>query len=410
MLTRRVVVTGIGAVTAIGNCWQDARQRLRAGRNAVVRMDEWDVYDGLYTRLAAPVAGFRRPEFLNRKQARTMGRVSLMAVSATASALRQSGLEGSSLLTSGKVGVAYGSSTGSTDAVMDFSKMLIQKSTTGINATTYIRMMSHTAAVNVAVHFGLTGRVITTSSACTSGSQALGYAFEAISSGRQVAMLAGGGEELCPTEAAVFDTLYATSTCNDKPELTPRPFDRDRDGLVIGEGACTFVLEDLDHARSRGAPVLAEVVGFGTNCDGTHVTRPNTHTMRRCMEIALDDSGLPPSEIDYINAHGTATEHGDIAECQAVSALFGSNLPMSSLKSFLGHTLGACGAIEAWMTVEMLREGWFAPTVNLDNIDPRCGELDHIQRTGRSLDAEYAMSNNFAFGGINTSLIFRRSS
>jgi len=337
-----------------------------------------------------------------------MGRVSLMAVAATGDALRQAGLEGSSMLKDGLVGVAYGSSTGSTDAVMDFSRMLIEHKTAGLNATTYIRMMSHTAPVNIAVHFGLTGRVITTSSACTSGSQAIGYAFETIRNGRQIAMVAGGGEELCPTEAAVFDTLYATSTCNDTPELTPRPFDRDRDGLVIGEGACTFVLEELDHARSRGATILAEVVGFGTNCDGTHVTRPNLVTQRRCMELALADSGLPPSAIDYVSAHGTATDQGDVAESQATSEVFGSAVPISSMKSFLGHTLGACGSIEAWLTLEMMRDGWFAPTVNLHNVDPRCAELDYIQHTGRHLDAEHVMSNNFAFGGINTSLVFRR--
>jgi 3-oxoacyl-[acyl-carrier-protein] synthase II len=178
--------------------------------------------------------------------------------------------------------------------------------------------------------------------------------------------------------------------------------------LVIGEGACTFLLEDLDHAKARGADILAEVIGFGTNCDGAHVTRPNRITMGRCMELALADAGLPPTAIGYVNAHGTATEHGDIAESHATSELFGANLPISSLKSYLGHSLGACGAIEAWLTIEMMNHGWFAQTANLENVDPRCGELDYIQGQGRRITTDCVMSNNFAFGGINTSLVFRR--
>lgn len=370
-------------------------------------MDSWD-YEGMHTRLAAPVSDFPGLPHLNRKKTRTMGRVSLMAVAATERALEQAGLSDSELLCGGSVGVAYGSSTGSTDAAMDFTRMLLDRKVDGITATTYIRMMSHTAPVNIAVHFGLTGRVITTSSACTSGSQAIGYAFEAVRSGRQVAMIAGGGEELCPTEAAVFDTLYATSTRNDAPGTTPRPFDKDRDGLVIGEGACTFLLEDLAHAEARGANIRAEIVGFGTNCDGAHVTRPNRVTMGRCMELALGDAGLPPSAIGYVNAHGTATEHGDIAESQATSELFGSRMPISSLKSYLGHTLGACGAIEAWMAIEMMNHGWFAQTANLKTVDPLCGELDYIQGQGQRIATDCVMSNNFAFGGINTSLVLRK--
>lgn len=400
-------MTGIGAVTAIGNSWAEAQPRLAAGRNAVVYMDSWD-YEGMNTRLAAPVSDFPGLPHLNRKKTRTMGRVSLLAVAATERALRQAGAEGAEWLGNGSVGVAYGSSTGSTDAAMDFIKMLLDRKVDGITATTYIRMMGHTAPVNIAVHFGLTGRVITTSSACTSGSQAIGYAFEAIRSGRQPAMVAGGGEELCPTEAAVFDTLYATSTRNDAPGTTPRPFDLDRDGLVIGEGACTFLLEELEHAKARGANILAEIVGYGTNCDGAHVTRPNRSTMKRCMEMALDDAGLPPGAIGYVNAHGTATEHGDIAESHATSELFGRNMPFSSLKSYLGHTLGACGAIEAWLTIEMMNHEWFSQTANLDNVDPQCGELDYIQGEGRRIVTDCVMSNNFAFGGINTSLVLRR--
>ncbi|NUT15326.1 MAG: beta-ketoacyl-ACP synthase, partial [Cupriavidus sp.] len=243
---------------------------------------------------------------------------------------------------------------------------------------------------------------------CTSGSQGIGYAYEAIRSGRQVAMLAGGAEELDATEAAVFDTLFATSTCNDSPQTTPRPFDSGRDGLVLGEGAGTLVLEELEHAQARGARILAEIVGFGTNSDGAHVTQPRAETMAVAMRLALEDAGLDAARIGYVNAHGTATDHGDVAESHATHAVFGPATPVSSLKSYMGHTLGACGALEAWMTIEMMRDGWFAPTLNLSRPDPRCAPLDYIMQTPRELAVDYVMSNNFAFGGINTSLVFRR--
>jgi 3-oxoacyl-[acyl-carrier-protein] synthase II len=250
--------------------------------------------------------------------------------------------------------------------------------------------------------------VITTSSACTSGSQGIGYAYEAIRGGKQTAMVAGGAEELCATEAAVFDTLFATSTRNDAGHTTPRPFDGGRDGLVIGEGAGCLVLEDMDHAVARGAAIHAELVGFGTNSDGCHVTQPNAATMQKAMQLALQDAGLQPSDIGYVNAHGTGTQQGDIAESQATLAVFGGGTPISSLKSYMGHTLGACGALEAWISIEMMREGWFAPTINLEQVDAECAALDYIAGEGRRLECEYVMSNNFAFGGINTSLIFKR--
>jgi 3-oxoacyl-[acyl-carrier-protein] synthase II len=270
-------------------------------------------------------------------------------------------------------------------------------------------MMSHTAAVNVALFFGVTGRTIPTSSACTSGSQAIGYAFESIRWGRAEIMLAGGADELDITQVAVFDTLYATSVRNDAPQRTPRPYDKDRDGLVIGEGATTLVLEEYEHARARGARVLAEIVGFGTNNDGIHATQPQAETMAIALRLALADAGLPPDAIGYVNGHGTATEWGDIAESVATASVFNARMPINSLKSYFGHTLGACGALEAWLGIEMMREGWIAPTANLEAVDERCADLDYVMGQRRPLEFEYFMSNNFAFGGINTSLVFRRA-
>jgi len=405
---KRVVVTGFGAISPLGHDWPTVLAALKAGRNAVQVMDEWGQYDGLNTRLGVPVKPYELPAHYNRKSMRSMGRVAAMATRASEIALADAGLLGDPLVTSGRMGVSYGSSTGSPHALGDFGRMMNDKTTEGITANTYIKMMSHTAAVNIGVFFGLTGRIVTTSSACTSGSQGIGYAFEAIQSGRQVAMLAGGSEELDATEAAVFDTLFATSTRNDTPSLTPRPFDAKRDGLVLGEGACTLVLEELEHALARGATIHAELLGWGTNSDGTHVTHPNAATMAQAMRLALVDARLTPDSIGYVNAHGTATEQGDLAESQATSEVLGAHAPISSLKSYMGHTLGACGALEAWMTIEMMREGWFAPTLNLEEVDPRCGALDYITGSGRVIETDVVMSNNFAFGGINTSLIFRR--
>ncbi|MGY3904549.1 beta-ketoacyl-ACP synthase [Aeromonas lusitana] len=405
---KRVVVTGMAGVTAFGNDWQSVGPRLKGEHNAVREMPEWAVYEGLNTRLAAPIMDFTLPARYPRKKTRAMGRVSQLATVATELALTQAGLIDHPVLTGGRTGIAYGSSTGSTDPISAFGAMLNDKTTASITATTYVQMMPHTAAVNTGLFFGLRGRVIPTSSACTSGSQGIGYAYEAIKHGYQDLMVAGGAEELCPSEAVVFDTLFATSQMNDSPALTPRPFDKARDGLVIGEGAGTLILEELEHARARGAHIFAELVGFATNCDAAHVTQPQQETMQLCMALALADAGLAPKDIGYISAHGTATERGDIAESHATAALFGDKTPISSLKSYFGHTLGACGAIEAWLSLEMMAEGWFAPTLNLNEPDPACAPLDHIQSGGRVLDVEYLMSNNFAFGGINTSLIFKR--
>ncbi|MBP2836534.1 MULTISPECIES: beta-ketoacyl-ACP synthase [Dickeya] len=405
---RRVVVTGMGGVTAFGDNWEQVASGLLAGRNAVRKMPEWQVYDGLNTLLGAPVEDFRLPEHYTRKRIRSMGRVSLMATRATELALEQAGLLGNPVLTNGETGIAYGSSTGSTGPVSEFATMLTEKHTNNITGTTYVQMMPHTTAVNAGLFFGLRGRVIPTSSACTSGSQAIGYAWEAIRHGYQTVMVAGGAEELCPSEAAVFDTLFATSQRNDAPETTPAPFDATRDGLVIGEGAGTLILEELEHAQARGATIYAELVGFYTNCDAAHITQPQRETMQVCIEGALRVAGLTPADIGYINAHGTATDRGDVAESQATAAIFGDTTPISSLKSYFGHTLGACGSLEAWMSIEMMRAGWFAPTLNLRQPAEDCGVLDYIIGEPRQLDVEYIQSNNFAFGGINTSLIFRR--
>lgn len=404
---RRVVVTGMAAISPIGSDWQTIADNLKKQIGGISYQPDWEKYKELNTKLAAPVTDFEKPAHYTRKMTRSMGRVALLSVTATERALKDAGLLDDDSIRDGRMGVSFGSSAGSTQAVREFGNMLQNHDVRGINATTYIRMMSHTAAVNIGVLFGLTGRIIPTSSACTSGSQGIGYAYEAIKHGYQDLMVAGGAEELCPSEAAVFDTLFATSRLNETPERSPRPFDRDRDGLVIGEGAGVLILEEYQHAKARGAKIYAEIKGFACNSDGAHITQPNAKTMQIVMETALKNTQLSPNNITYINAHGTATEHGDIAESTATNRVFGSQIPISSLKSYMGHTLGACGALEAIFSINMMRAGWFAPTRNLENIDERCGELDYIVGDVRTLQSEFVMSNNFAFGGINTSLILR---
>jgi len=407
-MTRRVVVTGMAGLTSLGEDWDSIRENVLEGRSGIRRIDEWAEYDGLNTNLGGPIPDFAVPKHYSRKRVRSMGRVSLFSTTTTERALQAASLLDDPVISSGETGIAYGSSSGSPPAIGDFGSMLLEHSTRKITATSYIRMMSHTAAVNTGVFFHIRGRLISTCTACTSGSQAIGYAYEAIKHGKQKVMVAGGAEELSPTQAAVFDILFATSVRNDEPGKTPRPFDQDRDGLVIGEGAATLVLEDLEYAQQRGAPIIAELIGFATNCDAMHVTQPTAATMEVAMRLGLEDADLDPAAVGYVSAHGTATDLGDVAESKATNAVFGSKMPISSMKSYFGHTLGACGAQEVWLTLEMMNRNEFWPTLNLENLDPRCAELDYVVGEPRSISTDHVVSNSFAFGGINTSLVFRR--
>ena len=409
---KRVVITGMGAVTAFGESWESLKQGLLSYQNAVVYMNDWDCYQGLGTKLGAPVPNFKVPAYYPRKMTRSMGRVAQMATRACELALIDANLlhdqEVDPCVSDGSTGIAYGSCTGSTKPIRDFGSMFLKHDTGDITSTTYLQMMPHTTAVNAGLFFGVKGRLIPTSSACTSGSQAIGYAYESIKYGLQKVMIAGGAEELCPSEAAVFDTLFATSQKNDTPKLTPAPFDRDRDGIVIGEGAGTVILEEYEHAKARGAKIYAEVLGFATNCDASHITQPKSDTIALCVRMALDQAHVAPQDIGYISAHGTGTTRGDIAESTATARIFGHKSPISTLKSYFGHTLGACGAVEALAAVKMMHEGWFNPNLNLNHVDPECGDLDYIVGEKRNIDTDLIVTNNFAFGGINTSIVLKR--
>lgn len=407
-MNNRVVVTGAGTISSLGNEWSSVKSNILNKRSAVRYMKEWEQYKELGTKLAAPIDDFCMPSHYTVKKTRSMGRVAKMAVLATEYALEMAGLLNDPVIKNGDTGVSYGSAAGSSDGAMELFDMLDSNCMKKLKATSYLRLMSHTAAVNLGVYFGTQGRMNTTSSACTAGSQGIGAAYEAIKYGHQKIMISGGAEELCPTQAGVFDVLYATSLNNDNPKASVAAYDESRDGLVLGEGACTLILESYEHALNRNAEILAEVVGYATNTDGNHLIRPNQKTMAKVMNGCLTNANVSADQVGYISGHGTGTEHGDISESLAVSEVFGSHVPFSALKGYTGHTLGSCGAFEAWASINMMNEGWFAANLNLSKPDARCAKLDYIMGQPRELMTDLVMSNNFAFGGINTSLLFKR--
>lgn len=407
-MAKRVVVTGMGIASPLGCSLKTAYDRLKIYKNCVSYQKELDEFDNMNTRLTARVNGFKIPENFNRKITRTMGKVSIIAVTTAIDALKDADLIGDSIISDGRTGVSYGSSTGSLDAIMDFYSMCSDKTVKNITSSSYVKLMPHTTAVNISLYFKTHGRLITTSTACTSGSLAIGSAYELIKNGEQTIMIAGGAEEYHSTQVAVFDTLYATSIKNNTPDSTPRPFDKDRDGLVIGEGGATLVLEEYEHAKSRGVKIYAEIVGYDSNTDGNHITNPSNESIQNLLEKTLDKSHISKNQIGYINAHGTATILGDVAESTATYNVFRNKCPISSIKSYTGHTLGGCGAIETVLSIEMMNNNWFCPTLNLENPDEKCAELDYIMNEARIIDTEYVMTNNFAFGGINTSIILKR--
>lgn len=404
---RRVVITGIGLASPIGNSLSEVSAALQRGDHGIGTRPEWEEIRNLRAHLAAEVRGLHLDGYA-RKMSRTMGRVALLSTYATQAAIDDAGLD-LSLFPKDRVGLAYGSTHGSTAALEEFcTRLFLSKNLSGVAASAYLKFMSHTCAANLAQYFGIQGRVVSTCAACVSASQAIGTGYELIKHGLQDMVLCGGADEMHYTHVVVFDLLYATSTNNTRPDCSPRPFDAARDGLVVGEGAGTVVLESLEHALAREAQIYAEVIGYGTNCDGTHVTQPSARGMARAMRLALEDAALEPGAIDYINAHATATVMGDIAESDATAEIFGERTPISSTKGHTGHTLGACGAIEIAFGIAMMREGFVPPTRNLDEVDPRCRPLEYVRGEPRAMKLDTFMSNNFAFGGINTSLIVRR--
>ncbi len=407
MNTHRVVITGIGLTSPLGESLDEVSQALRENKSGIVRMEGWEELQGLNARLGAVCRADL--SVLPKKKTRTMGRVAMLATWATQQALADAKLP-EDVIASGRTGLAYGSTSGSMPAVEDFFKKLaIERTVNGIQSATYLRLMSHTAPANLAAYFQIRGRVVTTCSACVSSSQGIVYGFEAVKYGLQDVMVCGGAEEMHVSNASVFDIMFATSRgYNDRPEATPRPFDEKRDGLVVGEGAGTLILESLEHAQARGARIYAEVLGAATNCDGWHMTAPSDEGMTRVMQESLRVAQVAPDRIDYVNAHATATDIGDVCESAAVHRVLGDKVPISSTKGNTGHTLGACGAIESCFCLAMFQDGFLATNRNLEKPDPKCAALDYVMGAPRQAKPEIIMTNNFAFAGINTSIILKR--
>lgn len=406
---RRVVITGTGVVCGLGDSASATMQAMREGRSALRRVS-WPMGRAHeYSTLAAPVDGFEAPEYYTRRQTRSMGRVALMAVRAAELAFDDAGLLKDPVLKNGDTGVSFGSSMGSVEAMTELEHLIVGKSTSRLTATSYVRMMSHTAPVNMDVFFGLTGRVVPTSCGCTSGTQGIGYAYEAIRDGHQQVMVAGGADELSRLMAGMF----TDSADEPQPDVSqwhnPVPFAPRQAGPALGEGACALVLENYEYARARGASILCEVVGFGTNSNGGAAAIPDREALVACQTIALQDAGIAPSAVGYVSACGLATSQADSSESHALLSVFGSNTPVSALKSYLGHTLAASGALEALLAITMMNDGWLAPTLDLEEVDPRCAELDYIRGEGRSVAVDHVMANAFGIEGINTSLVFRRT-
>lgn len=410
MNPRRVAITGIGFESPLGRDIDTFTRRLFQGESAVRDYGDQLAPTGLATRLASIVPDFDE-RAIPRQSRRSMSRVSMMAVSATRRAIDDAGL-GTDLIQHERTGVSFGSTMGGTSATEKCFRQFIETGslTEGMLSTTFLQIMSHTCAANIVTAFGIPGRVTSTCVACASSTQGIGLGYEAIKYGMADRMICGGAEEFHPAMVAVFDVMRATSTnFNDRPSLTPRPFDAHRDGIVVGEGAGTFVLEDWETARRRGARVYAEVVGFHTNADGGHMTNPSHQGMAAVMRGALRDAGLSASDVSYVNAHATATAVGDVAESLAIADVFGSKTPVSSTKGHLGHLMGAAGVLESLACVGFLREDRVAPTLNLETPDPACAPIDHVTREPRAVSLRYILKNSFAFGGINASIIIGKA-
>ena len=409
-MERRVVITACSSITPIGRTKAEILHSLVNGISGVKTLRE----DGLlspyiHSKVFGTVDYPVEYDF-KRQYRKTMGPVAYYACQVAKEVLESAGLD-QSFVTSGRMGVAFGSTHGSPTVQRDIYRTFFGASKTGyssIGAVDYLKSMVHTTAVNITKMFGITGRVISSSTACTTSSQSIGYGYEAVKFGMQDAMICGGADEYDTTTVAVFDNLLACSTAfNDTPHLTPRPFDVKRDGLVVGEGAGAVLLEEYEFARKRGAPILAEVMGFACNNNGGDLILPNLGGIRETIRIALKEAKINADEVDFISAHATGTKMGDVIESQAIYDVYGSVPGVVGLKSYMGHTMGSCGAIETIIAIYCMQEGLIAPTLNLDEIDERCAMINHIVKL-REYPVRIATIQNFAFGGVNTSLIIKK--
>jgi len=409
----RVVVTGIGILCPLGLDIFTTWEELIAGKSGIDYITLFDP-EPFDTKFAGEVKGFEPTDYISRKDARRMDRFAQLAVAASLQAVEKAGLQINSM-NQDNIGVIVGSGIGGLTTLFEQIGVLLEKGPSRVSPFLAPMMISDMAAAQVSIALGVKGPNLCTTSACSSGSDAIGAAYELIKHGDTQAVIAGGSEAIInPVGVAAFNALKAISTRNSEPKLASRPFDTERDGFVISEGACLLVLENLAHAQKRGANILAEILAYGASADAYHITQPDEdgEGAARAMQVALNKAGLKTTEVDYINAHGTATPLNDKVETMAIKTVFGNNayhIPISSTKSMMGHLIGGAGAVEAAICIMVIQHGLIPPTINLTHPDPEC-DLDYVPNVARQAKVTTALSNSFGFGGHNSVLVFRRYS
>ncbi len=409
-MKQRVVVTGMGVVTSLGTDLQTFWTNLVEGKSGVSRIESFDTSD-YPTQIAAEIKTWTPEDYMDKKDARKMDRFVQFAVAAGRMALQDAGLRIGENADPERTGVIVGSGIGGLASWEEQHKILLEKGPRRVSPFFIPMMIANMASGQISILFGAKGPNTTAVTACATGTHSIGDSFRLIQRGEADVMICGGAEAaIRPIGMAGFCAMRAMSTRNDEPEKASRPFDAQRDGFVMGEGAGVLVLESLEHAQRRGAPIYAEVIGYGMSGDAHHITDPDPDGASRCMTRALRDAGIPPEEIDYINAHGTSTPIGDKSETLAIKKTFGDHarkLAVSSTKSMTGHLLGAAGGVEAVVLALALKHGVLPPTINLEHPDPEC-DLDYVPNRARRADIRTALSNSFGFGGHNATIIMRK--
>ena len=412
-MERRVVITAASAITPIGHGKDQIVNSLLQGISGIKPLREDELISRFIHSKVYGTVNYPINYDFKRQYRKTMGPCAYYACQVAKEVLEQSGLP-QEFITSGKLGVAFGSIHGSPTTQRDIYRTFFgvtdNNSYKTIGAVDYLKSMVHTTAVNISKMFGITGRVISSCTACTTSSQSIGYGYESVKFGMQEAMLCGGADEYDTITVAVFDNLLACSTAfNSDPQRTPRPFDKLRDGLVVAEGAGAVMLEEYEFARKRGADILAEVIGFACNNNGGDLILPNLTGITNTLKLGLENAKINSEEVDLVSAHATATKMGDIIEAQAINNVFGNHPYVVGLKGYMGHTMAACGSIETILSLYMMQEGFIAPTLNLEEVDERCAMIKHVQKIIQH-PVKTAAIQNFAFGGVNTILLIKKLS
>lgn len=410
-MKRRVVVTGVGMITPVGLDTEKTWVGLINGRSGIGPLTFFDDKD-IPTQIAGEIHGFDPSQYIEQKEIKKMDRFIQLAIAASQMAMDDSGLKVTPE-NAERIGVMVSAGIGGLPAIERYYKIYLEKGYRKISPFLIPMLIINEASGQISIRYGAKGPNSAAVTACATGTHSIGDAFKIIQRGDADAMIAGGSEScICPLGVGGFCAMKALSTRNHEPERASRPFDAERDGFVMGEGAGIVILEDLEFALKRGAKIYAEVVGYGLTGDAYHLTTPapNGEGAARCMAMAIKDAGISPSDMGYINAHGTSTKYNDEYETMAIKTVFGEHaykIPISSTKSMTGHLLGAAGGVEAVITLLAMDRGIIPPTINLENPDPEC-DLDYVPNKARKADIEVAMSNSFGFGGTNACIIFKK--